>query len=787
MPPQKCGAMANRGGTATHNKAGCKGVQPELAQFMRASRLQFDSRGKQVRTLISINRADLQGGMEASLRGITTTVAPVLLFVALLGPESMAAGFWATVITATLVPAAHLFLRSESAVIPGARMASLAAYIGLVIALTSAAGDTSGHATALHLTAEQLRVGLAAGSLMFMAASALVWLCGLLKFGNFFKMIPMPVTAGISNGTALLLLTLGIHKITDSGRMAAFTAFGMVACFFIWPYLQARSKRLALMPAVVISLAVGLVVAMQLESAFQAPTPWAMPDWAWMSVRLWPELPQGDLMRLLQIGLPNVMTLALVMILETFTAANEMEQRFGVRIDSSRELMVLGGSNMVSALMGGVPCTGHNSRSISSWLAGGRGIHAALVGLVVTGLLLLTLGTWLLILPAGMVAGLLLLQCLLMAEREVFHRLLEIVRTRHWRREGTSDLGFWTIIVISVVEYFGNMIWACFMGIGLSCLVILRRVSDSLTANWGYLDHYRSHRVRSYGENADLARMFERVGVLRLNGHLFFGNSIRLTQLADELNPHAIAVVIDVSQVRDVDPSGLNALEWLIRAVLERKSTVVIAGLSRTRSTELRETLHETDGIHLSIDMDRGLELCEDLVLVNSASESIALLSKPLQDNSLLEGLTEGERTVVLMLGEPRQVAKGDVLFLKDSEADGVWLLEKGVVSILSGGDQSARLSTLGPGQFLGEMSLIDGKRRSATAQADSPVSALLLDKEAIAALTEREPEASLKIMRNIAKYLSYRVRTSSALLAGETKEPAAGWADSSLGAVARI
>jgi len=628
-----------------------------------------------------------------------------------------------------------------------------------------------------------LRVGLAAGSLMFMAASVLVWLSGLLKFGNFFKMIPMPVTAGISNGTALLLLTLGVHKISDSGRMAAATAIGMVACFLIWPYLQTWSKKLTLIPAVVISLAVGLIIAMQMESPFQPPTPWAMPDWSWMSVRLWPELPQSDFIRMLQIGLPSIMTLALVMILETFTAANEMEQRFGVRVNPNRELMVLGSSNMVSALMGGVPCTGHNSRSISSWLAGGRGTYVALVGLVVTGVLLLTLGAWLLVLPAGMIAGLLLLQCLLMAEREVFHRLLEIVRTRHWRREGTSDLGFWTTIVISVVEYFGSMIWACFMGIGLSCLVILRRVSDSLTANWGYLDHHRSRRVRSYGENGDLAQMSDRVGVLRLNGHLFFGNSIRLTQLADELNANAIAIVIDVSQVRDVDPSGLDALVWLIRAILERKLTVVLAGLNRTQSTELRETLQKMQGIYFCIDMDRGLELCEDQVLLSSSSKSIGLLSKPLLENSLLDGLSEGERTAVLTLGEPREVAKGAVLFLKDSAADGVWLLERGIVSILSGGDESIRLSTLGPGQFLGEMSLIDGKSRSATAQADSPVSALLLDKQAIAELTEQEPEAALKIMRNIAKYLSYRVRSSSALLAEETSEATSTWTDSSLGA----
>lgn len=47
-------------------------------------------------------------------------------------------------------------------------------------------------------------------------------------------------------------------------------------------------------------------------------------------------------------------------------------------------------------------------------------MYVALVGLVFTGVLLLAFGTWLVILPVGMVAGILLLQALLMAEREFF-------------------------------------------------------------------------------------------------------------------------------------------------------------------------------------------------------------------------------------------------------------------------------------------------------------------------------------------------------------------------------
>ncbi len=172
--------------------------------------------------------------------------------------------------------------------------------------------------------------------------------------------------------------------------------------------------------------------------------------------------------------------------------------------------------------------------------------------------------------------------------------------------------------------------------------------------------------------------------------------------------------------------------------------------------------------IHLATDLDRGLEFCENWVLAEAPQHAGALLQQELSNNSLLEDLTPRERQMLLTLGQPREVAKGEALFLKGDKADGVWLLEQGFVSILSGGEHSTRFSTLGPGQFLGEMSLIDGKRRSATALADSPVRALLLDQDAIATLAQQEPDAVWKIMRNIARYLSYRMRSASELLAVE-------------------
>lgn len=727
---------------------------------------------------------EFKGAVAATLQGLINVIGPLVLFSSLLGSQAQAAGFWAMLVTATVVHLVAVALRGQPAVLPSARTASLIAYISLVLQLAVASGAPSGAGEALSL--QQLTLGLAAGSLMFLLASGLVMLTGLMKLGNVFKMIPTPVTAGISTGIALILVALAVRKVTQGNWWPALTAAAMLLVYLLWPALVQRVRRLRAVPAIVIAPLVGALAAWWFEPiatpAVSVSILTSNDPWQWLPIQLWPLLAGQDFMKLAAVGLPGAVTLALVMILETFTAAAVMETRFGVRINANRELLVLAGANVVSALAGGVPSTGSPIRSVASWLDGGRGMVASILTLLLSGALVIVLGAWLLVLPAGVIAGLFLMQAVIMFDPAFLRRLKSMARTRQWRITGTQNLGFWITLAISLVTFFGNLVWACCIGVALSCLAVLRRVSANLTAHWAYLDQYRSRRVRSAGEINNLARTFHRVGVLRLTGHLFFGNSARLMQLAEDLHLDAKAVVIDVSQVHDVDPSGVESVSWLIRALLDRHLKVVVTGLKRTQAAHLRFRLQAAEGVQYRADLDRGLEACEDLVLMSSTVMTGGLMSQALSQNSLLQDLAEDEITAVLLLGEAREFTQGAVLFRKDAPPSGIWLLESGVVSILTGeGDNAIRLATFGPGQFVGEMGFIDGKARSATAWADSPVRALLLDTQAIAELLKSESEIALKITRNIALELSHRVRLSTALMADKAANSSSVWANQSL------
>jgi SulP family sulfate permease len=732
---------------------------------------------------------ELKCGAESAVLGLSTTIGPILIFLGMFGAQSIEAAFWATLITATVPRGVRLIFGENPAILSSSRAASLTAYVGLVLGLSvslgnSAQGDHS-------LSVAQLSLALAAGSMMFAAASCLMFLSGLLKLGNIFKMIPSTVTAGIANSTALVLISLAVKEVLHATWLTGLAALAMMACVRYWPQAQVRAKALKYVPTLVVALLSGFALSIAAGPVTHPSTPAVTYGLGWISVAQWHTVfAATDFKALVLIALPGTLTLALVMILESFTASSLMETRVGVRIDASRELMVLGAANLVSALIGGVPSTAASRISLTNWFSGGRGSLAALSSIAFTATLLLVLGPWLLALPAGIIAGLYVMEAPTLVDPAFKKRLNAMLTKGHWRSEGSADLGFWITFVITVFGFFGSLIWACSVGIALSCLAVLRSVSSKLDAQWAYLDQFRSHRVRSAGEISNLERNAKRVGILRLTGHVFFGNSRRLTEMPDELHADTTAVLVDVSQVHIVDTSGLDALGWLIRALLDRKVFVVLTGTQRTPSKELRRAMDSIQGVEMRVDMDRGLELCEEQLLQNSTVIAIAPLAVPLEANALLKNLAPDEVTGVLMLGDRREVPKGEALFRKDTLADGVWLLEEGTVSILSASfdeAQASRLATFGPGQFVGEMSLIDGRLRSATVLADSPVRALLLDKHAIGALEERYPSAALHITRNIAHELSHRVRSTSALMTEVHTEKVTEWANSSLSTLSRF
>jgi CRP/FNR family cyclic AMP-dependent transcriptional regulator len=109
----------------------------------------------------------------------------------------------------------------------------------------------------------------------------------------------------------------------------------------------------------------------------------------------------------------------------------------------------------------------------------------------------------------------------------------------------------------------------------------------------------------------------------------------------------------------------------------------------------------------------------------------------------LFSGLDE--RTLALLTAalRSRRYRRDEVIFHADDPGDSLYVVARGSVKITlsaDDGSEPAILTTVGRGGFFGELALLDGAPRSATAVALDAVETLVLRREAFQRLVDTEP-----------------------------------------------
>ena len=116
--------------------------------------------------------------------------------------------------------------------------------------------------------------------------------------------------------------------------------------------------------------------------------------------------------------------------------------------------------------------------------------------------------------------------------------------------------------------------------------------------------------------------------------------------------------------------------------------------------------------------------------------------------------MNEPRFDVDLIVGaEPKTVgfADGGVIFVKGDRGEFAYLVRSGEVEIRGSG---LALEVVGPGGLFGEMALIDGGPRSASAVARKATELVVVDQPTFVRLLGEVPDFALKVMQLLAKRL---------------------------------
>ena len=115
----------------------------------------------------------------------------------------------------------------------------------------------------------------------------------------------------------------------------------------------------------------------------------------------------------------------------------------------------------------------------------------------------------------------------------------------------------------------------------------------------------------------------------------------------------------------------------------------------------------------------------------------------------------EGLRAIAAQMRR-RRFRRGEVIFHQDDMGDSLQVVVSGSVKIVlpsQEGDE-AIIASLHPGEFFGELALLDGAPRSTTAAAVEPTETLTLPREPFLALMESDPRIMRALLQTLAEEL---------------------------------
>jgi CRP/FNR family transcriptional regulator, cyclic AMP receptor protein len=105
----------------------------------------------------------------------------------------------------------------------------------------------------------------------------------------------------------------------------------------------------------------------------------------------------------------------------------------------------------------------------------------------------------------------------------------------------------------------------------------------------------------------------------------------------------------------------------------------------------------------------------------------------------------------------------GQFLFLENDEGDALYIVKRGTLRVVRG---DAVFETLKPGSIVGEMAIIDERRRSASVIAGTHAELLKVDEDKFLSLIASTPQFALMVMRVMSRRLRimnerFRVRSA--------------------------
>jgi SulP family sulfate permease len=170
-----------------------------------------------------------------------------------------------------------------------------------------------------------------------------------------------------------------------------------------------------------------------------------------------------------------------------------------------------------------------------------------------------------------------------------------------------------------------------------------------------------------------------------------------------------------------------------------------MSGLAARARDQLRNGgfTEQTEGLRLFVDMDRGIEWCEDQIVASAQTEVSPKAN--LHDQLLTILPDQAQIAALIQHMHRREVAAGEHIIRQGDEPDHVFFVESGQLTaqLEKPGREPVRLETMQGGRMVGELGFFLGTPRNASVVADRASVVYFLTYEDWEQMTKYYPEVA--------------------------------------------
>ncbi|MEM1260885.1 MAG: SulP family inorganic anion transporter [Pseudomonadota bacterium] len=429
-------------------------------------------------------------------------------------------------------------------------------------------------------------------SLIFAAvvlAGLLQILFGVLRLGQYIRLVPYPVVSGFMSGIGCIIIALQAarlfgHEPADKGTIPALRAIpdavmdpnwaaviiGAVTLvtIFTWP-----SRLGKIIPGALAALIIGTVLSLFLTgSPILGEIPTGFPSF------VMPGIPDNS--DTLIVIVEAAVILALLGAIDSLLTSLVADNMTRTRHDSDRELFGQGIGNTIAGLFGAIPGAGATMRTVVNIRTGGQTKVAGMLHGLVLLAVVISLAPLAAQIPHAVLAGILV---------KVGWDIIDISYLKRAHKGPRWDLLLMAVVLALTV--FANLIAAVLVGVVLASLAFVKQLADE------QLKAFRegTPTVTTEEEKALLDQAGGKVTLFDFGGPLSFGAAADLgLQVREHVKEHGAAMVLDFSRVPFLDVSAARAIETIVCDARQANRTVYVTGMS----DEIYRLLAGLDAVH---------------------------------------------------------------------------------------------------------------------------------------------------------------------------------------------